>query len=343
MNLRRVVFQHPFRVGVEELPPPTPKPDQLLVEVRLSAISPGTEMLVYRDQWPHGVTMDATLVALCGSFRYPLSYGYAVVGRVLAQGAEVSGNWLGKRVFAFHPHASLLTANPEALYPIPDDIDDETALLLPSMETAVTLLLDGAPLLGEKVVVSGQGIVGLLTTALLSRFPLSSLITLECHAKRREASRRLGATLALDPREIGVLEGMGSADGCGGEADLVYELSGNPEALQTAISLTRFSGRVVVGSWYGDKKVDLDLGSFFHRGRLTLISSQVSTIAPALSGRWQGARRIAMTWEFLRQVQPASLITHRLPLSGAAQAYDLIDRSPGETIQVILEYGQTAG
>jgi len=94
----------------------------------------------------------------------------------------------------------------------------------------------------------------------------------------------------------------------------------------------------VVGSWYGSKKVDLDLGSFFHRGRLTLLSSQVSSIAPALSGRWQSSRRLDVAWEMLRQVRPRACITHRFTLTDAAQAYALIDRSPGETIQVIFEH-----
>jgi len=338
MTRRKVVFREPFRVEVEEGLPPLPGPDQLLVGVRFSAISPGTEMLVYQGQWPPGVPLDATITSLAGPFHYPLSYGYATVGRVLAQGEEVPDTWLGRRVFAFHPHESLFAARPDALYPIPDDIDDQTALFLPAMETAVTLLLDGAPLIGEEVVVSGQGIVGLLTTALLTRFPLTSLITLDCHAIRREASLRLGATDALDPAEDDAMERLGAATGSGGQADLVYELSGNPAALDPALGLCRFSGRVVVGSWYGAKRVSLDLGSFFHRGRVTLISSQVSTIAPALSGRWQGERRIAVAWEMLRQVRPASLISHSLPLAEAALAYDRIHRAPGETIQVILDH-----
>jgi threonine dehydrogenase-like Zn-dependent dehydrogenase len=206
------------------------------------------------------------------------------------------------------------------------------------METAVNLLLDGAPLIGEQVVVIGQGIVGLLATALLARFPLASLTTLESHPLRREASIRLGATLCLDPAAPDLFARLGAIPGQGGQADLVFELSGNPAGLDTALALTRATGRVVVGSWYGSKKVDLDLGSFFHRGRLTLLSSQVSSIAPALSGRWQTSRRLGVAWEMLRQVQPRTCITHRFALADAALAYALIDRNPGETIQVIFEH-----
>jgi NADPH:quinone reductase-like Zn-dependent oxidoreductase len=134
-------------------------------------------MLVYRGQWPQGVTVDATIDTLAGSFAYPLAYGYCAVGRVIATGAAVSSDWLNRRVFAFQPHQNLFCAGPETLHPIPDDLDDETALFLPSMETAVNLLLDGGPLIGEKVIVVGQGIIGLLTTALLFRWPHSQPLT----------------------------------------------------------------------------------------------------------------------------------------------------------------------
>lgn len=339
MRQQRLLFMEPGRVVVEVSPSPRPNADQVLVRTRYSAISPGTEMLVYRGQWPLGVTVDATVDALAGSFAYPLAYGYCAVGRVVAAGKEVSGDWLDRRVFAFHPHQSLFCARPAALHPIPDDLDDETALFLPNMETAVNLLLDGCPLIGENVVVIGQGIVGLLTTALLSRFPLASLATIEPHPLRRHASRNFGASDCFDPEDPSLGNRLAAVPGQGGETDLVYELSGNPAGLDTAMQLIRFNGRVVVGSWYGAKKVALDLGSFFHRGRISLISSQVSSIAPELTGRWQSSRRLNLAWEMLRQVRPAACITQRFVLAEAAQAYALIDRSPGETIQVIFDHG----
>ncbi len=343
MRQQRVVFLGPGRIDVEEGPAPLPAANEVLVGVQFSAISPGTEMLVYRGEWPEGVPVDETIKALGGAFAYPLTYGYGAVGRVLATGEAVAGAWLGQRVFAFHPHENLFCAAPADLHPIPDDIDDDTALFLPNMETAVNLLLDGRPLIGEKVTVIGQGIVGLLTTALLARLPLASLTTLDSHRLRRQASIKMGAGHCLDPADPDLLKQLGAVVGQGGAADLVYELSGNPAGLDTALSLVCFSGRVVVGSWYGAKRVGLDLGSFFHRGRITLISSQVSSIAPELAGRWSSERRIEVAWEMLRQVRPAACITQRFALTEAAAAYALIDRAPGETIQVIFDHGQLPG
>ena len=338
MNRRCLEFVEPGRVEVKDSPIKKPRENQVLVKTRLSAISPGTEMLIFRGQWPDGVATDSTIDALAGKFSYPLAYGYCVVGEVVELGRGVANDWLDQRVFAFQPHESHFNTSPHNLVPIPDDIEDETALFLANMETAVNLLLDGRPLIGENVIVLGQGIIGLLTTALLCRFPLASLATLDKYSLRREASIQLGVQNCFDPGEPDSYERLGAVAGNGGEADLVYELSGSPEGLNGALALVRYNGRVVVGSWYGTKRNELDLGSFFHRGRISLISSQVSTLAPELSGRWQKNRRLQTAWEMLRLTSPQNFITHRFGLAEALQAYSLIDRNPGETIQVILDY-----
>ena len=204
------------------------------------------------------------------------------------------------------------------------------------METAVNFTLDGQPRIGERVAVLGQGIVGLLTTALLAQFPLEHLVTLDRYALRRQASLELGAEASLDPTDPQTPAHLGQL--LPGGADLCYELTGAPVALDQAIAMTGFDGRVIVGSWYGQKRAHLDLGGRFHRSRIRLISSQVSSLAPELTGRWSKARRFEVAWEMLRRVQPARWITQRIPLKDAAQAYQLIDEHPEQTIQVVLHY-----
>ncbi len=122
-------------------------------------------------------------------------------------------------------------------------------------------------------------------------------------------------------------------------ADLVFELSGNPHSLDKAIEVTGFGGRVVIGSWYGKKEVKLNLGGRFHRSRIRLISSQVSTIARQLAGRWNKDRRLQVALRMIERVKPASLVTHRFSIDRAAEAYQLLDRNPEETLQVIFTYG----
>jgi 2-desacetyl-2-hydroxyethyl bacteriochlorophyllide A dehydrogenase len=332
---RALYFTAPGQIEIRERALPALASGQVRVQTLCSAISPGTEMLVYRGQFPRDLTVDESIGALAGAFAYPLQYGYAAVGRVVERAPDAGAEWAGRLVFAFQPHASHFVAAPEALLPVPDGINAETAAFLPNMETAVNFLLDGQPLIGERVAVFGQGIVGLLTTALLARFPLARLITLDRFAKRRAASLDLGAHLSLDPAAPDALAQLrGPGDG----ADLTYELSGSPAALEQALAATGFAGRVIIGSWYGQKRAELDLGGRFHRSRLRLISSQVSTLTPQLHARWTKARRLAVAWERLRSAQPARLITHRFPFTEAARAYELIDQRPEETIQVMLSY-----
>lgn len=328
MKRRAVVFAEPGAVEIREEEIPAPGPGEVLVKTLVSGISAGTEMLFYRGQVPRGMAVDETIAALGGEVCYPLKYGYAAVGRVTRLGEGVPPDWLGAHVFAFHPHESHFTAAPADLLRLPGGVTPEAAAFLPNMETAVTLVLDGQPLLGERVAVFGQGVVGLLVTALLGQMPLERLITVDAHAQRRMASLRLGATASFDPAHADLP----------GDADLTFELSGVPEALDAAIGATGYSGRVVIGSWYGEKRAALDLGGRFHRSRITLISSQVSTIHPALRGRWSPERRYDVAWHMIRRVRPEQLVTHRFPVEQAAEAYALLAREPGRAIQVVLTY-----
>ena len=128
-----------------------------------------------------------------------MKYGYSAVGRVLDTGKDVDPEWKDRLVMAFNPHESHFLADPERLMPFPEDIRPEDGVFLPNMETAVNFLMDGKPLIGEDVAVFGQGIVGLLTTCLLARIPLSSLVALDRFPMRRRASQEAGASVCLDP------------------------------------------------------------------------------------------------------------------------------------------------
>jgi 2-desacetyl-2-hydroxyethyl bacteriochlorophyllide A dehydrogenase len=337
MKRRVLYFEEPYRVCVREETLAVISNDAVLVETIVSAISAGTELLFYRGQVPAHMSMDVNINALAGRMQHPLSYGYACVGRVVEIGANVSSAWRDRLVFAFQPHASHFVCAPDELISLPDNISPETAAFLPNMETAVNFVMDGAPLLGERVCVLGQGVVGLLTTALLAHMPLAHLIAFDHFPMRRALALALGAHAAFDsttPEQIAHTRAMLQNDG----ADLTYELTGNPDALNLAIALTGFSGRVVIGSWYGEKRAPIDLGGTFHRSRIRLISSQVSTLAPELTGRWTKARRMNVAWQMLSRVNVMQLITHRIPLEQAATAYTMLDTQPQETLQVLLTY-----
>lgn len=312
-----------------------PPAGRLMVRTLTSAISAGTELLAFRGQIAPDTVLDETLGALGGAtFAYPFRYGYASVGEVTAAGAGVEPAWLRRRVFAFEPHASAFVSAPADVVPVPEGLDPERAVLLAHMETAVNLVLDGAPLVGERVLVIGQGTVGLLVSALLARFPLVGLTVCEPLALRAAAALALGARSAVvtaTPEEA--VRAVGPRG-----ADLIYELSGNPSALDLAISAAGHEARIVIGSWYGQKRASVDLGGRFHRRRLRLVSSQVSHLAPALSARWDRTRRFEVAWKALGEIDTRPLISHRFPFRQAQAAYELIDRHPESVLQVLLDH-----
>ena len=280
MKRHSVVFRSPFHVDVASDEVPEPAPGQVLVQVGLSAVSAGTELLVYRGQVPADMPLDANLPALAGAPRFPLRYGYAAAGEVTAVGRQVDPVWRGRRVFCFHPHVSHLVASPAEIVPIPDDVDMRDAVFLATMETAVTLVMDGHPVIGERVVVFGQGVVGLLATALLSRHPLKSLFGVDPFPRRRDAARMAGAHAVFDTADPGAMNRRLADDSGGLMADLVFELSGNPQTLDAAIATAGFAARIIIGSWYGTKPAAVNLGGRFHRSRIRMLSSQVSSPAP---------------------------------------------------------------
>lgn len=331
---RSLRFTGPRTVSIERERLPDPAPEEVVVESAVSGVSSGTELLIYRGEMPRDLPADETIDALAGDLSYPMKYGYATVGEVVALGAGVDDRWRGHRVFAFHPHESHFAATTDELIPVPDGMDAETAALLPTAETATNLVMDGHPRVGERVVVLGAGTIGLVTTSVLSTFPLERLTVVEPVRRRREIAERLGADETVPPERAASLGDRGDPPG----ADLAYELSGTPETLDDALDVVGYDGRIVVGSWYGRKRAETDLGGFFHRNRVDVSSSQVSTLAPDLRGRWTKERRLDAAWDRLRGIDADKLVTHRVAFENAPEAYRLLDDGPENAVQVLLTH-----
>lgn len=339
-----LVFTAPTVVEVRREPLTGPEPGEVLVRTLLSAISAGTELMIYRGLAPAAMPADASLPSLSGTLAFPLKYGYASVGRILQVGGGVDPSLRDTLVFAFQPHQTHFVAPVTETIPLPADLPLERAVFLPGAETAVNLVHDGRPLAGERVVVFGQGVVGLLTTALLAAMPLAALVTLDRHVRRRQASVALGAHVSLDPDDAETPGRLtrALADPTHPGADLAFEVSGDPAVLDQALRATGFDGRVIIGSWYGEKRASLDLGGAFHRSRIQVLSSQVSTLAPELRGRWTHARRLNYALSFLREIEAEGLISHRVPFEEAGSVYRLLAEHPEQAIQVVLTYPDSA-
>jgi len=328
----KLFFTEPYKVEIREQELPSPVDDQILIQTTVSAISSGTELLFYTGQQPSDMKLDGSISSLPGLAGYPVSYGYSLVGKIVEAGPAVDPGLLGRKAFAFHPHATHALVRLAEAVILPESLDDSDAVFFPNMETAVNLVMDGAPVIGERVAVLGLGVIGLLTGSLLSGFPLASLHGIDTSAFRRRMAMQQGlwachgnAAEALSPD---------NPDGF----DLVYELTGNPAALDAALSLCGFNSRLCIGSWYGTKTHTVSLGGDFHRNRINLFSNQVSTIAPAFSGRWSKPRRADVAWHKVESMKPGNLITHRIPFKQCASAYTLIHGGTDTLLQVVFAY-----
>lgn len=335
---RSVWFEAPRTVAVKTAEIPTPGTNEVLVEAIVSAVSAGTEGVIYRGEAPNSPRPDP-IETIPDDLTFPVRYGYATVGRVTDVGDGVPGRWEDRLVCVYGPHASHLVADPDDLVPVPPSRTPREAVFLPNTESAVNFLLDGRPVIGERVLVLGLGVLGLLTTGLLANTPAHAVVGVDYHDRRRRAAERLGAHTTFHPDPDDDQELLDRfVDAAGGRADLVYELTGNPEAFEQAVRAVGFDGRIVVGSWYGSRPTALGFGDHFHRNRIDITSSQVSTLAPRDTGRWTIARRRATALEWIDRLDVDSLITHEVPVERAPEMYRLLDEEPARAIQVLFRY-----
>jgi 2-desacetyl-2-hydroxyethyl bacteriochlorophyllide A dehydrogenase len=314
-------FAGPRRVDIvaEELSPL--EDGQVLVRTTFSGISAGTELLAYRGELDPEMPLDATIGSLGGTFTYPFRYGYSCVGVVEASRSEMAE---GTTVFAFQPHQDRFAAAASDVVPL-GSVDHRAATLFPLVETALQISLDAGPVLGDEVVVFGLGTVGLLTSLLLGRAG-ADVTAIEPRLWRRELAGDLGVR-AVDPSEVDRRD-----------VALAIEASGRPEVLPAALPLLAHEGTVLVASWYGTKPVTLQLGDEFHRRRLTIRSTQVSTIPARLADRWTVERRRQAAAELLTELPVAALATHTFPFADAAEAYAALDAGSTGLMHVALGY-----
>ena len=329
-----VWFTGPREVELRSEEIRSPGESQVLIRAQASGISHGTEMLVYRGEVDSTLSLD--LPTLAGSFGFPIKYGYASVGLIESLGPDVAGFQPGDLVFCLHPHQSRYLAPIQLVTRLPSGLRPELGVFMANLTSALTILLDARVRLGEAVVVFGLGTVGQLLVQLLGRSGAQPIIGVDPVERRRSMALQLGAHDALLPGP-GLCQAVRlNTNGRG--ADVAIEVSGAPSALQPAVDVVADEGTVVVASWYGMKAVSVRLGERFHRGRLHVRSSQVGRLDPALAPRWDRARRDELAAGLLQELTLEPLITHRIALESAPQAYRMLDEKPEEALQVIFSY-----
>jgi NADPH:quinone reductase-like Zn-dependent oxidoreductase len=282
----------PGRGEIRAVTLPEPGRDGVTVRTLRSAISRGTETLVFRGGVPPGEYAAMRAPFQEGDFPGPVKYGYLNVG-VVEQGPE---ELCGRTVFCLYPHQTAYVVPANAVTVVPEGVPAARAVLAGTVETAVNALWDAAPLLGDRIAVVGAGMVGCCVARLLSRYPAVQVTLVDVDAGRADIAAALGVDFSLP------------ADAAGGQ-DLVVHASATSAGLQRSLELLAPEGTVIELSWYGDREVRLSLGGAFHSGRLGIRASQVGTLSPSRGGRRTTADRLALALDLLRDPAFDALLT----------------------------------
>jgi threonine dehydrogenase-like Zn-dependent dehydrogenase len=329
-HFSEIQFTAPGEVAFIQKKRPALEHDQIRIQSLCSLVSSGTELKIFNGSFDDAA-LDVNIKSMEGErMGFPLAYGYCLVGRVTECGEGVDDDMYGKVVFTFAAHASEVVTKASSVQLVPEGIDPLDAIFMPSVETALSIVHDAHPRLGEKIVVYGQGLIGLLVTSLLSLSSLNlqvpCLTTVDTFPERLALSSLLGSQQAVLPTEVAACEAF----------DLAIEASGNYRALQSAIDCTRNGGRIIIASWYGNEDVSLKLGIDFHRSHKTIRTSQVSDLPAELRQTWTKQRRFDLVWEVLRDMRPSRLLTKKAAPSDAKEVYEELSR--GEQVSVAFDY-----
>ena len=321
---RELWFTGPRRVEVRQGKPlPSLAPGEVKARALHSGISQGTELLLYRNEGPR--VFDPSLDTP-GTPIYPRRYGYSWVGEIVeSRCAEAP---VGQRIFALRPHGDVHLLRPEAMRVLPASVPSVRATLAANLETALTVVWDGGIAIGDRVLVLGGGIVGLLVAMLSKGAGAKRVAVVEPSPRRRRAALALGADDVRSPEE----------DVAQGEFDVVIEATGDPACLDRAIAHAAVEAMVVVASFYGERRSPLALGTEFHRRRLQLKASQVSRIPSHKSARWDTHRRFALVVDYLSDARLDALLDAPVPFAEAPAAMARLDADPGVALQTVFAY-----
>jgi threonine dehydrogenase-like Zn-dependent dehydrogenase len=293
----------------------------VLIRAAASAISRGTESLVFTGGVPPSEYQLMRCPFQDGDFPAPVKYGYASVGIVEAGPVALHG----QRVFCLYPHQDRYIVPASAVLPVPAAVPDERATLAANMETAINAMWDAGPRVGDRIAIIGAGVVGCFIASLAAKLPGTRVELIDIDRRRERIAEALGCRFA-------------TPDTASGECDIVFHSSASEAGLATALRLAGFEARLIELSWYGNKPVAVPLGEAFHQRRLQLISSQVGAVAQARRARRTHRERLSLALALLADPVYDQLITGHCTLDTLPQRMTQLAAAPDGALAEIVLY-----
>jgi 2-desacetyl-2-hydroxyethyl bacteriochlorophyllide A dehydrogenase len=351
---RTLVLDGPRRLRLADQPVRALRPGEVRLRARLSGISHGTELALYRGSSPFvDKVFDRDLRAFVappagGAAAYPMTLGYEMVGEVVEVAPHVGELRVGDLVHAGTPHeeetvldlgAAVESAFPPVRMPSGDRL--ERGVFISLAAVALQAVHDAGIKLGDAVSVHGLGAIGLMAAQMCALHGAQRVLAVDPDPRRRRLAAGLGATEVLDP-DTDVPLGVRIRELNGGTGvDVALELSGSDRALQGALASVGLGATVVAAGFYQGGAAGLRLGEEFHHNRLTLVGSM---------GAWGAPHRHAPLWHRRRVMETATqllyadrvsvdgLLDHRFAFADAPAAYRWIDEHPQAAVKVALTY-----
>jgi threonine dehydrogenase-like Zn-dependent dehydrogenase len=337
----------PGQGELRDEPLPAPGPGECRVRTLATGVSRGTEALVFAGRVPRSQYQAMRAPLMGGDFPFPVKYGYSAVGLIdtailplpfrkglggrgsaASEGARETGPephspsltptplQHGQRVFVLHPHQDRFNAPAAMCIPVPDNVPTHRAVLAANLETALNLLWDAAPLPGERIMVVGAGVIGVLAASLLARIPATTVTLIDTNPARATLAHAFGCGFALP-------------DAAPANQELIVHTSASEAGLHLCLASAAFEARIIEASWYGDAAPALPLGEAFHARRLRLQATQVGHIAPPMRGRRTHAERLALALGLLTDARFDALLEGPTPFHDLPAAMPTILRQGG--------------
>lgn len=290
LTVHRLTYTQKHHAKLQRVALKPLKEKEILVETHYSGVSRGTERLVYSGSVPTTEWQAMRCPNQAGDFDFPITYGYACVGKVIEIGSSVTKVNPDELIFALHPHQSHFVIDEDWANPLPEALPLDRAVLSANMETALNANWDADFNPDSRVAVIGGGVVGLLTGYLASRSSNAPVTLIDIDPRKSEIATKLGLEFCLG-------DGLSKS---GHLFDVLFHTSASGNGLQSAIDHANFEATIVEMSWYGEKSVNLTLGGRFHSQRLKLVSSQVGAVSPKKRANISHAERLQIAMGHLK-------------------------------------------
>ena len=288
-----------------------------------------------------------TLETVLSKLDQPLPMGYCNVGVVKALGEGVSGFEIGNRVASNGKHAEIVSVPVNLCAKVPDGVTDDSAAFTVIGAVALQGVRLLQPTLGETVVVTGLGLVGLLTVQLL-RAHGCRVLGLDPAADRLALAQELGAAVADPSREDPVAAARRLSRGRGVDGVIVTASTASSEPMHQAALMCRKRGRIVLVGTAGlelsradfyEKELTFQVSCSYGPGRYDPAYEERGGDYPIGFVRWTEQRNFEAVLDMLAEgrLDVGRLITHRFPIDDAQRAYQLVDGTE-PSLGILLEY-----